>query len=187
MTELKAPVAEKINKALKIHNDTRIDAYYWLRDRENPKVIDYINAENKYCDEKLKHTEAFQHKLFEELKGRIKEDDASVPYLSNGFYYYQRFEQGEEYPIYCRKKNLEQSDEEILLDVNDLAKEYSFYQIGGRAISANNKWLAFGEDIVSRRLYTLRFKNLITGEVLEERIPNTSGSVAWASDNRTVF
>jgi oligopeptidase B len=181
------PKAKKIDQSLTIHNDTRIDSYFWLKERENPEVIDYLNAENTYTEAVLAHTVSLQTELFEEMKGRIKEQDESVPYLSNGYFYYYRYEVGKEYPFHCRKKGNLQSEEEILLDVNELAVGHSYFQVGERAISHNNEWMAYGEDTVSRRLFTLKFKNLLTGETLEESIPNTTGSAVWAADNTTIF
>jgi oligopeptidase B len=181
------PKAARIEQHLTIHNDTRIDPYFWLKDRDNSAVIDYLNAENAFTEAQLKHTSTLQTELFNEMKARIKEEDESVPFFSNGYFYYHRFEAGKEYPFHCRKKMTLSAPEELFLDVNDLAKNHSYYQVGERAVSANNEWLAFGEDTVSRRLFTLKFKNLVTGQILEECIPNTTGSAAWAADNKTVF
>ncbi|MEZ5002333.1 MAG: S9 family peptidase [Chitinophagales bacterium] len=181
------PKAKVLPKELSIHGDTRIDNYFWLNDRDDQEVIDYLNAENDYTDKVLGHTKPFQVALFEELKGRIKEDDTSVPYLSNGYYYYYRFEEGKEYPIHCRKKGHLDAEEEILLDVNILAADHAYYGVGARSVSDNNQILAFAEDTVSRRIYTIKFKDLTTGTYLNDEIPNTSGGVAWAKDNQTVF
>lgn len=183
----KVPQLKKIPKELKIHEDTRIDNYYWLNDKENPEVIDYLNQENTYRESQMKHTEEFQNELFEEIKGRIKEQDQSVPYQKKGYWFYVRFEIGQEHPIYCRKKGTMEAEEEILLDVNILAKDHDFYQIGGMSISPDNRWLAFGEDTLSRRIYTIKFKNLATGEIGEEKIENSTGNVAWAADSSTLF
>ncbi|MEM6380543.1 MAG: oligopeptidase B, partial [Bacteroidota bacterium] len=173
---IRAPRATKIPKELSTHGDTRIDNYYWLNDRENPKVIDYLNKENSFREDKMAHTKEFQEKLFEEIVGRIKQTDMSVPFKKDGYYYYTRYEEGKEYPIHARKKETLEADEEIMLNVNELAKEYDYYAVGSRSVSTNNKILAFGEDTVSRRIYTLRFKNLETGEYLPDRIENTTGS-----------
>jgi oligopeptidase B len=185
--EAEAPKAAQKPKELSIHGDTRIDKYYWLNERENPEVIDYLKAENAYLDTVLGHTKPFQEALFEEIKGRIKQDDESVPYKDNGYYYLTRYEKGKEYPIYARKKGSLEAEEEIMLDVNELAKSYAYYAVGGRNVSPDNKLLAFGEDTLSRRIYTLRFKNLETGEMLPDEIPNTYGACAWAADNEHVF
>ncbi len=183
----KVPQLKKIPKELKKHRDTRVDNYYWLNDRENPEVINYLNEENAYREEQMQHTEEFQAQLFEEIKGRIKEQDQSVPYQKKGYWFYVRFEIGQDYPVYCRKKGSLEAEEEILLDVNELAKGHDFYQIGGMSISPDNQWLAFGEDTLSRRIYTIRFKNLKTGEITEEKIENSTGSVAWSADSSILF
>jgi oligopeptidase B len=181
------PVAEKIPKELTIHGDTRVDNYYWLNERDNPKVIDYLKAENAYKDAVMKHTEPLQKKLYDEIVGRIKKTDMSVPYRDNGYYYYSRYEKGGEYPIYCRKKGTMEAEEEILLNVNEMAKGHAFYHVAGFSISTDNNLIAFGVDTVSRRKYTIHFKNLTTGEILPDQIPVTSGRAAWANDNKTVF
>ncbi len=181
------PVAEIIPKELTIHGDTRVDNYYWLNQRENPKVIEYLEAENAYKDAVMKHTEPLQKKLYDEIIGRIKQTDMSVPYKDNGYYYYTRYEEGGEYPIYCRKKETLEADEEILLNVNEMAKGYDYYSVAGHSVSTNNKLIAFGVDTVSRRKYTIYFKDLTTGELLPDQIPVTSGGATWANDNKTVF
>lgn len=186
-TQVKAPDAKKIKKELTIHNDTRIDNYYWLNDREDSEVIAYLEAENAYTKAILKHTEAFQEKIFDEMVGRIKQTDQSVPYISNGYYYYTRYEEGKEYPIYCRKKGSLDESEEIMLNVNEMAEGFSYYQVGGWDVSLDNKLLAYSVDTLSRRKYTIHIKNLETGEVYEDRIKNTSGGVTWANDNKTLF
>ncbi len=186
-TDIVAPVATKIPKELTIHGDTRIDNYYWLNERENPEVISFLNAENTYKDEMMSHTKDFQDKLFEEMKGRIKEDDQSVPYKDNGYYYLTSYKEGQEYPIYSRKKESLEAAEEIMLNVNELAKDFSYFNVGSRSVSPNNELLAYGEDTLSRRIYTIRFKNLKTGEMIEDQIPNTTGGAIWANDNKHVF
>lgn len=185
--ELSQPSAEKIRKETEIHGRTLADNYYWLNDRENPKVIDYLKAENEYTAKKMKHLDGFKEDLFQEIKGRIKEQDESVPYKDNGYFYISKYERGKEYPIHTRKKESLEAAEELLLDVNELAKEKSYYSAAGLSVSPNNKILAFGEDVVSRRIYTIRFKNLETGEWIEDKIPNTTGKAVWANDNKTVF
>ena len=185
--QIKAPKAEKIEKKLEIHGDVRIDNYYWLNEKENPKVIDYLNAENDYYDKKTAHTKKFQEDLFQEMKSRIKEDDESVPYKKNNYYYITRFKKGNQYPIFSRKKETLSAKEEILFDVNKLAKEHTYYKLSGLSVSPNNNLVSFGVDTVSRRQYTLQFKNLKTGEIFPEKIENTTGSASWASDNKTVF
>lgn len=181
------PVAEIIPKEMMIHGDTRVDNYYWLNQRENPKVIEYLEAENAYKEAVMKHTEPLQEKLYEEIVGRIKQTDISVPYRDNGYYYYTRYKEGGEYPIYCRKKETLEADEEILLNVNEMAKGHDYYSVAGHSVSTNNKLIAFGVDTVSRRKYTIHFKDLATGELLPDQIPVTSGRATWANDNKTVF
>ena len=181
-----------------IHGDTRVDDYYWMRltdeqksaiekDSHTQEVLDYIYAENAYTQKHLKHTEKFQNDLFDEIVGRIKKDDESVPYLDNGYFYYTRNEKGKEYAIHCRKKGSLDSKEEILLDENVLAKGHDYFAVGGLDVSPDNQWMSYGVDLVSRRIYTIYFKNLLTGDVLKQTIPNSTGSVAWANDNMTVF
>jgi len=187
-TDVAVPTAQKIPKELTMHGDTRQDPYYWLNERENPEVIAYLEAENAYKDKMLEHTKAFQDKLFEEMKGRIKEDDQSVPYKDNGYFYLTRYEQGGEYPIYERKKENLQAKAETLLNVNDLAKPYDYFNVTGLSVSPDNKLLAYNEDTLSRRIYTIRFKNLETGKMLPDEIPGVEGySAAWANDNKTIF
>ena len=181
------PKAEKVNKELSIHGDVRVDPYYWMNDREDPKVIDYLNTENKYTDEVLGHTKSFQEDLFHEMKNRIKEDDQSVPYKSNGYFYYSRFEKGMEYALNCRKQGSLDSEELIIVDQNERAKGHDYYALGGLSISDDNKIVALGEDTVSRRIYHIQFKNLETDEMLPDLLENTTGGVTWAADNKTVF
>ena len=181
------PKAEKINTSLSTHNDERIDEYYWLKERDNPKVIDYLNAENSYRDKYMKDYQSLEKKLFEEIKSRIKEDDSSVPYFENGYFYYTRYETGKQYPIYCRKKENLDANEEILIDANKMSKGHDYFRIGGIDVSPNNKIAAYGVDTVSRRLYTIYFKNLETGEVYKDKIPYTTGSVTWTNDNSAIF
>ncbi len=185
--DLQPPVAKKESKMLTIHGDSREDPYYWLNDREDPEVIQYLTAENQYREQMMSHLTDYQDKLFHEIIGRIKQTDISVPYLFKGYYYSTRFDEGKEYPVYLRQKDQNGSKSDVLLEVNELAAPYEFYQIGGRNISPDNRYLAYGEDTLSRRIYTLRFKNLETGEVLEEKIPNTTGSAVWCNDNKTVY
>lgn len=182
-----APVAAERPHILEAHGDARTDNYYWLRDRENPEVIAYLEDENAYTEAVTAHTKALQESLFEEIKGRIKEDDASVPYLQDGYWYYTRYEEGLSYPIYCRKMESLDAAEEILLDVNSLAEGFEYFAVAGRQVSTNNKILAFAEDNQGRRIYTLRFKNLDTGEFFEDEISGVTGNLAWANDNKTLF
>lgn len=167
--------------------DERIDNYFWLNDRKNPEVIDYLNKENAYYKKMTAHTKAFQKELFEEMKARIKEDDESVPYLYNGYYYITRFETGKNYPIYSRKKGSLSAKEEIMFDCNKMAKGHSYFQLGGLSISPDNKLAIFSIDVVGRRIYNIQVKNLETGGILSDKIEKVSGNAVWANDNQTVF
>lgn len=185
--QVKPPVAKKVPKELTIHGDTRIDNYYWLNDREDPEVIAYLEAENAYKEAVMKHTVPLQEKLFEEIKSKIKPEDESVPYKRNGYFYYSRTLPETEYYLVCRKKESLEAPEEIMLDVNKMAEGFEYYAIGGTAVSPDNKILAFGVDTLSRRKYTIYFKNLETGEMLNDQIPLTAGGATWAADNKTVY
>ncbi len=196
--DIKPPIADKVPKKLEKHGDVRIDNYYWMRlteeqkntknpDAHTQKVLDYLNAENDYFDKKMAHTKQFREALFEEMKGRIKEDDESVPYKENGYFYITRYEIGGQYPIHSRKKGSLAAKEEILFDVNKMAKGHDFYALRGVSINPNNKIAAFAVDTVSRRQYTLQFKDLQTGKIYPDKIDNTTGSSTWAGDNKTVF
>jgi oligopeptidase B len=184
---MQAPIAPKKQQLLEIHGHQRIDDYYWMNDRENPEVIAYLESENTYLKTVMKPTEKFQEELFEEMKGRIKEDDQSVPYFKSGYYWYVRYEKGGEYPIYCRKKGSQEGDEEMILDVNELAKGKSYFQVGGTSTTPDQKILAFAADEIGRRIYTIHFKNLETGEIFGEFIPEITGNFIWAADNLTLF
>ncbi|WP_089921018.1 S9 family peptidase [Chitinophaga rupis] len=182
-----APVAPKIPKTLTIHGDTRTDNYYWMNDRNDPKVIAYLQAENAYLDTIMQPEKKLRESLYEEMKGRIMETDASAPYMKNGYYYYTRFETGKEYPIYCRKKGSLEAAEEVILNVNEVAQGHAYCHVSGLSVSPDNRLLAFGVDTVSRRKYVIRVKELATGNILPDAIPETSGDVAWANDNQTFF
>ena len=185
--KLREPIAEKIEKKLSIHGDTRIDEYYWLNQRGDKNVINYLNAENAYRDEYMQDYKNLEEELFLEIKSRIKEDDSSVPYLDNGYYYYTRYEKDKQYPIYCRKKGDLKSDEEILIDVNIMSEGYEYFRVGDIEISPNDKIMAYSVDTLSRRIYTIYFMDLETREVHKKNIKNTSGSITWANDSETVF
>ncbi len=187
MTRPQAPVAKKVHKELEMHGDVRLDPYYWLNDRDNPDVISYLKKENEYYRVMTAHTKQFQEVLFEEMKGRIKEDDSSVPYKENGYWYVTRYETGKEYPIYSRHKESLDSPEEIVFDCNDLAEGHDYFNLGGIGVSPDNKLAAFGVDTVSRRQYTLQIKNLGTSEILPDKIENTTGGAVWANDNKTMY
>ncbi len=185
--EIKAPKAEKIRKELIKHNHKRVDNYFWLNEKENPRVIEYLKAENDYLNKKLKHTENLQNKIFNEIVGRIKHEDKSVPYLDNGYYYYHLYKEDKEYPIYCRQKAVSESQEEIILDVNELVKDNSFLNVVGLHVSPDNKILAFGMDLIGRRQYTIYFKELTTGNIFPDKIENTTGNPIWTNDSKTIF
>ncbi|AWA30688.1 oligopeptidase B [Flavobacterium magnum] len=182
-----APVAKKIPKKLEKFGDVRIDNYYWLNDRDNPDVISYLEEENAYYEQMTAHTKPLQQELFDEMKARIKEDDSSVPYFYNGYYYITRYETGKDYPIYARHNGSLSAAEEILFDCNELAAGHPYFHMGGLSISPDNMQVAFGVDVVGRRIYTIRMKNLVTGAVLPDEIENTTGNSVWANDNRTIF
>lgn len=169
------------------HGHKRVDNYYWMKDRENPEVIDYLNKENEFYQKETAHLKSFQNDLFEEMKSRIKEDETSVPYFFNGYYYITRFEKGKDYPIYSRKKDSLDADEQIMFDCNEMATGFSYFNLSGISVSEDNKWASFGLDTVSRRQYVIQIKNLESGEILTTKIENTTGGATWASDNKTLF
>ena len=194
----KKPTAENQPKELVTHGDTRVDNYYWMRltdEQKNAKdpddhtrqVLDYLKQENEYLKGQMAHTEAFQDALYKELTGRIKQNDESAPYLSNGYWYYTRFEEGMEFPVYCRKRGNINAPEEVMLNANEMAKGKDYFNVAGLSISPDNKFLAFGTDTKSRRRYTLQIKNLETGALLPDKITNTEPGYAWADDNMTLF
>lgn len=181
------PIAKKIPHELEKHGDVRVDNYFWMKDREHPEVIDYLNAENDYCDAQMAHTKVFQNELFEEMKARIKEDDSSVPYKYNGYWYITRFEKGKDYPIYTRKKESLDNAEELLFDCNKMAEGQSYFKLVGISISPDNKKVSYGIDTTGRRQYTIQVKDLETHNVYRDSIENTTGSSTWANDNETLF
>ena len=196
--DIKAPVAEKQPTKLEKHGDVRTDDYFWMRltdeqknakvkDEQTQKVYDYLNAENAYYEEMTKETKEFQEELFQEMKGRIKEDDESVPYKKDGYFYITRYEKGQQYPIYSRKKETLEAEEEIMFNVNKEAKGYDYFQLGGLNVSPDNKMVAFATDTVSRRQYFIRIKNLETGKIYKDIIENTTGGSVWANDNKILF
>ena len=187
MPNTNAPIAKIIPKKLRKHNQIRIDNYYWLNNRENPEVLNYLNQENAYYQEQTAHTKEFQNNLYEEMKSRIKEDDTSVPYFYNGYYYFTRMEKGKNYPLYTRRKEFIDAPEELLFDCNEMANGQAFFQLGSISVSPNNKLALFSFDIIGRRIYTLKIKNLETHLVSEDVIENTTGNAVWANDNETLF
>ena len=184
---IETPKAKQIQKELSKHDDVRIDEFYWLNDRENPEVIEYLNKENNYYNTKTAHTKDFQNDLFEEMKSRIKEDDSSVPYKYNGYWYVTRYEKGKDYPIYTRKKESLDAKEELLFDCNEMAKGHSFFNLKSINVSPNNRLVAFALDTIGRRQYSLHIKDLSTNTILEDKVDNCTGSSTWANDNKTLF
>jgi len=181
------PVARIVPVNLEKHGHTRTDNYYWLNERDNPQVIAYLEAENTYTEAVMAHTQGLQRALFEEIKGRIKQTNMSVPYKMDDYFYYTRFEDGQEYPIHCRKKGSLDAPEEVMLDVNVIAEGHEFCDVGRFAVSSEQNLLAYPVDTVGRRIYTIYIKDLATGEIFQDEIPNVTGNMAWAQDNKTLF
>lgn len=187
-----APIAAKKEHWRTIHGDKVLDNYYWMYDYfgkgpDSTKVVEYLTAENTYLDKVMEGTKKLQADLFTEMKSRIKEKDESVPVFKNGYFYYTRTEEGKQYYKYCRKKGSLDAAEEILLDVDKMAEGHAYYAASGFDISEDNRFLAFGQDLVSRRQYTIYVKDLQTGRILPDAIENTQGDPCWASDNKTIF
>ncbi|MEC7653896.1 MAG: S9 family peptidase [Bacteroidota bacterium] len=193
-----APDVKQVPHTTEIHDIKLEDPYYWMRlsdeqkeakepDAQTADVIDYLNRENEYKDKVLAPTQKLQEDLYEEIVGRIVKDDESVPVKLRGYWYYSRFEKGNEYAFSCRKKGTMDAEEEILLNEPELAKGHNYFSIGSSSVSPNNKLMVYGVDTVSRRQYTLYFKNLETGELFEDEIPETNGGAVWANDNKTIF
>lgn len=200
--DMKPPVAKKNPYKTTLHGQERIDNYHWIRltdeqklakniegwpDDQTMQVVDYIKKENEYTQTQLRHTKNLQKKLYSEIISRIKKDDVSVPYLDNDYWYYTRYEKGKEYPIYCRKRESLENPEEVMINVNDWAKGHDYFSLTNLSVSPNNKFLAFGVDTLSRRIYTIKIKDLQTGELLMDEIHGTEDAVAWANDNATFF
>lgn len=195
---IKAPSPNKEAYEMEKHGDIRTDNYYWMKlsdgqkmadksDEQTQSVVDYLNTENAYLDTMMSHTKDLQTTLYDEIVGRIKQTDESVPYKYNGYWYINRFEEGKEYAIVSRKKESLDAAEEVMIDQNVRAEGKDYYAMGGLAVSPDNNIAAFGEDYVSRRQYAVRFKNLESGELLPDIIENTTGGVTWANDSKTVF
>ena len=181
------PMADVIPHQHKIHNDIRVDNYYWLNQRENPKVLDYLVRENDYYKKMTVHTNGLKKELYDEMRSRIKEDDSSVPYFYNGYWYITRYEEGKDYPIYLRKKDVLSNDDKILFDCNEMAKGEDYFNLVGISVSPDNNKVSFGVDTVSRHQYTIKVKDLRSGDLLDTEIKNTTGGSIWASDNLTLF
>ncbi|WP_421668965.1 S9 family peptidase [Shewanella chilikensis] len=186
--KLVAPVAEKRPHTMSLHGVTRTDDYYWLRDdeRKAPDVIDYLERENAYTAARLKPWEPLKQKLFKELTSRLEQDESSVPYRWHNHWYYRRFEAGLEYPVIARSREFN-GEEQLLLDVNRRAEGQEFYALGGVSVSPDEQILAFAEDTLSRRIYSVYFKDLATGEQLADKLTGVDGRVVWSNDNRYVF
>ncbi|KPA51898.1 protease 2 [Photobacterium leiognathi subsp. mandapamensis] len=187
--DLQAPIAKKIPHTMTIHDDTRIDNYYWMRDdnRADPEIIAHLNAENAYTDAVMAHTETLQQQLFEEIKGRIVKDDNSVPVKQGSYFYSSEVTGDNEYAVSVRADDFNGTNKTVLLDVNELAKGHEYYNVSSMSVSQDENLLAYGEDTVSRRIYTIKVKNLATGEYLADEITGTSGSIAWQNDNQAFY
>ncbi|WP_422767734.1 S9 family peptidase [Photobacterium leiognathi subsp. mandapamensis] len=187
--DLQAPIAKKIPHTMTIHDDTRIDNYYWMRDdnRADPEIIAHLNAENAYTDAVMAHTEALQQQLFEEIKGRIVKDDNSVPVKQGNYFYSSEVTGDNEYALSVRTDDFNGTNKTVLLDINELAKNHEYYNVSSLSVSQDENLLAYGEDTVSRRIYTIKVKNLATGEYLADEITGTSGSIAWQNDNKAFY
>ena len=170
---MQPPKAKKTDKILEIHGDRRVDSYFWMNERENPEVLKYLEEENAYCDFVMKDTQDLQNELFEEMKARYKKDDESLPYFFNEYWYFVKYQNNNEYPIFSRKHQTLENPEEIILDLNILAEGKQFFEVGSVAVSLNNELATFSSDHVGRRIYNIQIKNLITGEILPDQIPNT--------------
>ncbi len=180
------PKPKKGAKELTLHGDTRIDHYYWMNQREDPEVIAHLEAENAYFASRMAHVKDFQEQLFQEIKGRIKEDDSSVPYTKHGYVYQTRYALGDQYPRYLRTP-VGQEREELLFDVNEMASPYDYYDLGGMSVSDDNRYISYGEDTLSRRIYTIHIRDTLTGQNLVDQIPNTTGGSVWSADGDYLF
>lgn len=185
--DIQAPIAEKIPTKLKKHGDTRIDNYFWMKDKTNEKVINHLKAENAYTEEVMKDTKDLQAKLYEEMKGRIKEEDESVPYKEGSFLYYSKTQKGDEYSIYCRKKDAIGSFEQILLNVNEMAKGLDFIRVTFPNFHPNEQLFAYAVDTKGDRVFTIYFKDMSTGLILDQKIENVTSNFTWATTGRVLF
>jgi len=183
------PVAGKKPYQVVSANGSREDEYYWLRDdkRENPEMLAYVQAENAYADAMLAHIKPLETKVYNEIIGRLQQDDSTVPYLMNGYWYFRRFETGKEYPIYSRRADAPNASEEVLLNANELSKGHDFFEIGEIAISPNSKLMAWAEDTVGRRQYVVKVMELASRKIYPIELPNVENNVIWAGDNQTFF
>ena len=194
-TETAPPVATILHTEKELHGHTLVDDYAWLRDRQNPEVTAYLEAENAYCNEILEPTQDLQKSLYDEMVSHIKETDVSVPFRQGDYWYYSRTEQGAQYPIYCRRQaSSEAGDrfpgeavpEEIILDINELARNESYMAVNALTVSDDGNLLAYAIDNKGFRQYTLQVKDLRTGQLLPDRVERT-GSIVWAADSKTIF
>ncbi|MEL6256271.1 MAG: S9 family peptidase [Bacteroidota bacterium] len=184
---MQPPKAKKVPHTHSIHSHDRIDNYYWMRDRENPDLLAHLKAENEFKEKALEDQDPLKEEIFKEIKARFKPDDQSAPYLLKGHYYYHRFEQGKEYPFFCRREGSMEAEEEIILDVNILAEGKSYCQVGGMALSKDHNLLAYGIDTQGRRIYKIRILNLETREYFDDEIEGATGNMIWADDNEYLF
>src|SRR5258708_4327736 len=186
-TAIQPPVAKIVPKTMTVLGDTRVDNYFWLRDRKDPDTVKYLEAENTYTQAMMKHTDGLQSKLYAEMLGRIKQTDLSVPVKRDAYFYYTRTEEGKQYPVYCRKHETLDGKEEILLDGNAMAEGKKYFRVGNFVVSPNHRLLAYSVDFAGDEMYTIRIKNLATGKLLADEIPNTYYSLEWGNDNATFF
>jgi oligopeptidase B len=186
-THVRPPIAQEVPKIDTLHDDIRVDNYYWLREKSNPEVIKYLNAENSYTESMTAHFKDLQDSLYQEILSRIKETDLTVPVKIDSYYYYSRTEEGKQYSIYCRKKGSLDAEEEILLDQNELAVGHEYLALGVYKVSPNHRFLAYSIDTTGEERYTLYIKDLDKHMLCTEEIPNTGYAAAWANDNLTIF
>jgi oligopeptidase B len=176
------PRARTKDARLEAHGHLRIDPYFWLRERDHPEVLEYLQAENSYTEQRMARTADLQETLFREIVSRIDPDDASVPFWKAGYYHYRRFREGEEYAIHCRREGSLDAPEEILLDANEQAKGHEYFSLVFSDVSPDQRLAAYAVDTIGRRIHTLRFKDLATGAVLEDVIPSVTANAAFAAD-----
>lgn len=184
---LPQPKAKLINHVHEKHGHKRIDPYHWMSQRDAPEVISYLEEENEYYEQSTAHTVELKEKLFQEIKGRIKEDDESVPALINGYWYFSKMKKGDSYPYYYRRKDEPNAVEELLFNVNEMATGHDFYKLSGMNVSQDNNLIAYGIDTTGRRQYTIYIKDLNTHSIFAQSVSNTTGGSVWANDNKTLF
>ena len=180
------PTAAKKPHFTVTHGDTLRDDYFWMREKENPDVVHYLEAENAYVDAVMDPTKPLQESLYNEMLGRIQENDVNVPYREGGYYYYSRTEQGKQYPIYCRKQGSLDATEQVLLDVNQMGEGLAFISVGDMEVSDDGNFLAFSTDTTGFRQYDLHVKDLQSGKILADGAPRVT-SVVWTADNKTLL